>query len=112
MSKPDSGQFNGTRGDIVATISALPPRPNNTFCEKWENVTDPRNKNRENYRNKENGLLISFDPGQKGKPGFRGKDHYHIHNPDNSDKKKPYLDKDGNPVPRGSKASHIIPEED
>lgn len=112
MSKPDSGHFNGTIGDIVATISALPPRPNNTFCEKWENVTDPRNKNRENYRNKENGLLISFDPGQKGKPGFRGKDHYHIHNPDNSDKKKPYLDKDGNPVPRGSKASHIIPEED
>lgn len=112
MSKPSSGHFKGTRGDIVATISTLPSKPNKSFHENWENVTDPRNKNRENYCHKENGLLISFDPGQKGKPGFRGKDHYHIHNPDTSDKKNPYLDKYGNPVPRGSKASHIIPKED
>ncbi len=112
MSKSRSGHFNGTKSDIVATISALPPKPNEAFNKEWENVTNPRSKTREDYRNKGNCLLISFDPGQEGKPGFGGKDHYHIHNPDSSDKKNPYLDKNGDPVSKGSKASHIIPKEE
>ncbi len=112
MSKPSSGLFSGTKGDIVSTIASLPPKPNTAFLKEWDDVSNPKTKNRKTYRNKENGMLISFDPGQKGVPGFRGKDHYHIHNPDKSDKKNPYLDKDGNSVPRGSKASHIIPKEE
>ena len=112
MSKSASGHFRGTKGDIVAAILTLPPRSNKVFREKWENITDFGTKYRGNYRNKENGLIISFDPGQKGETGFRGKDHYHIHNPNADNKMNAYLDKDGNPVARGSKASHIIPEED
>ena len=109
MSKPGSGHFKGTKGDIVRTIANLPPKPNKDFHKNWEEVTDPRSKgNSEVYRSNENGLIITFDPAQKGAPGFRGKDHYHIHNPNSTGKKDMYLDKDGNPVPKGSKASHVI----
>ena len=41
--------------------------------------------------------------------GYGGKDHYHVLNPNSTGKHDYYLDKDGNPVPKNSKASHIIP---
>jgi hypothetical protein len=48
---------------------------------------------------------------QTGKQGFSGKDHYHILNPDPHDSSDMYLDKNGNPCSRGSKESHILPNE-
>jgi len=41
--------------------------------------------------------------------GYRGKNHYHILNPNSTSKHDYYLDKYGNPVPKNSKQSHIIP---
>lgn len=47
-----------------------------------------------------------------GSPGFEGKDHYHQRNPNFTGKGDYYLDIDGNPVPKGSKRSHILPQGD
>jgi hypothetical protein len=58
---------------------------------------------------KKNGLTVRFDKGKKGNPGFGGKDHYHILNPNSTGKHDYYLDKYGNPVAKNSKASHILP---
>lgn len=56
------------------------------------------------------GFRIRFDKAQNGKQGFAGISHYHIDNPDAKDKKiGRYLNKNGNPVNKNSKESHIIP---
>ena len=54
-------------------------------------------------------LDIRFDKGDPTKNGFAAKDHYHVENPNKTGKMDAYLDIDGNPVPKGSKASHIFP---
>ena len=54
-------------------------------------------------------LSIRFDKGKKGAGGYGGKDHYHVLNPKSTGKHDYYLDKNGNPGPKNSKASHIIP---
>ena len=53
---------------------------------------------------------IRVDKAQKNANGYRGKDHYHILNPNSTGKLDYYLDKNGKPVAKNSKASHIIPE--
>lgn len=113
MSKPNSYLFKGTKGELVATIASLPPKPNKKFYENWTDITDSRAKEHSTsvtFKNNDNGLKIRFDPAEKGAPGFKGKNHYHVFNPDATGVKDRYLDKDGNPVSRNSKASHIIPE--
>jgi hypothetical protein len=58
----------------------------------------------------ETGNKVRFDSGQPGEPGWEGKDHYHVHNPDATSKKVgAYLDINGNPVNRGAASSHIAP---
>ncbi|RTE06441.1 hypothetical protein EJQ19_22930 [Paenibacillus whitsoniae] len=54
---------------------------------------------------------VRFDPGKEGAPGFEGKDHYHIDNPNKTGRLDYYLDKNGNPVVKGSKPSHVLPNE-
>lgn len=58
------------------------------------------------------GLKIRFDEKVNGAKGFKGKNHYHILNPNVTGNKDLYLDKNGNPVNKGSKASHILPKGD
>jgi hypothetical protein len=68
-----------------------------------------KNTNSREYEDPRTGIRVRFDPGKPGAPGFEGKDHYHIYNPNRTGKGDYYLDKNGNPVPKGSKASHILP---
>ncbi|WP_339221948.1 WXG100 family type VII secretion target [Paenibacillus sp. FSL W7-1332] len=86
--------------------------PDQLLNEGWQDVTDPRkaeNTMSREYYNPETGVKISYDPGKKGATGFEAVDHYHIHNPNYTDKKVDYyFDIDGNPVGKGSKASHIV----
>lgn len=86
--------------------------PDQLLKEGWHDVTDPRkaqNTMSREYYNPETGVKISYDPGKKGGTGFEALDHYHIHNPNYTDKKVDYyFDIDGNPVGKGSKASHIV----
>jgi hypothetical protein len=90
--------------------------PEKLLSEGWEDITDPRMKanttSRELY-NPQTGLKIRFDKGVEGANGFEGVDHYHIFNNNYTNKKIDYyFDIDGNPVGKGSKASHIIIEGD
>ena len=59
--------------------------------------------------NPETGMKIRFDKGVDGATGFEVVDHYHIYNPNYTNKKIDfYFDIDGNAVGKGSKASHIV----
>ncbi len=76
----------------------------------WKETTSSAMKKNSTSRTFEkNGLTVRFDKGKKGNPGFGGKDHYHILNPNSTGKHDYYLDKYGNPVAKNSKASHILP---
>ncbi|MBR1397082.1 MAG: hypothetical protein IJ563_06075 [Selenomonadaceae bacterium] len=113
MSKGKSYSFFGTLGDIIDIINDLPFEPDIEFLKDWiEFVIEAalgRTKSRE-FFHKLTKLRIRFDPAEKGKPGFEGQNHYHIYNPNMTGKKDRYLDKNGNPVPKGSDASHILPK--
>ena len=55
------------------------------------------------------GLKIRFDKKTPGAKGYKGKNHYHIYNPNATSNKNLYLDKNGNPVSKNSSESHILP---
>jgi RHS repeat-associated protein len=61
------------------------------------------------FDNEETGDKVRFDKGKPDAPGHEGKDHYHRPNPNATGKGDQYLDKNGNPVPRGSDPSHLYP---
>ncbi len=111
MSKPLSYKYTGTKGDIVATASSLPKTGDDLLSEGWVNISHPKQeqKGSTTYQNPNNGLKIRYDKGKSGEPGFSGKNHYHILNPDAHNSSDMYLDKNGNPCSKGSKESHILP---
>jgi hypothetical protein len=75
----------------------------------WKDTTNPKNQtgNYRQFENSKTGDKIEFDKGQPGKPGWRGQDHYHRFNPKSTGDNDKYLDSKGNPVPKGSEASHL-----
>jgi RHS repeat-associated protein len=90
----------------------FPKDPQDLINEGWKDVTHPdkaANTNMIDLNNPATGQTVEFHPGTSGQPGWEGKDHYHAHNPSSTGKGDLYLDKDGNPVPKGSNASHIPP---
>ena len=90
----------------------LPKNPDDLINKGWKEVTDPRNKSgSREFENPQTGEKVRFDPGKQGANGWEGKDHYHRVNPNSTGQKDYYLDVDGNPVPKGSKPSHIPPTE-
>ena len=94
------------------TISNLPKNPKTLLKKGWSDSTPAgmeRNTTSKLYTNKKTGLQVRFDKAETGASGYKGKDHYHVLNPNSTGKHDYYLDIDGNPVPKGSKASHIIP---
>lgn len=115
MSKNKKYQFTGTVGDIVDFIRSLPIFPTQFFLRDWiEFVVKEaigHTTAREFYHALTK-LRVRFDPKKEGAPGFEGKDHWHIRNPNTTGKHDRYLDKDGNPVPKGAAESHIIPKKD
>ncbi len=89
----------------------LPKNPDELLDEGWIELTDPRNNsgNHRIFNDPKTGIKVRFDKGDPGKKGWKGKDHYHIYNPDSISDKDYYLDKGGNPVPKNSEPSHIKP---
>ena len=110
--KGNSGHFSGTLGGSVGTIQSLQNMDPKDLSSDWKDTTNPKAKengsNRTTYTNENTGMVIHFDKGQKDKNGFAGKDHWHVENPNATSSKDAYLDIDGNPCPKGSKASHIV----
>lgn len=103
----------GENGVLVHNAN-YPKDPNALIDDGWEDVTPEGMKNNTSSRefiDPETGTKVRFDPETPGVPGFEGQDHYHNYNPKSTGKGDYYLDIDGNPVPKGSKASHILPTE-
>ena len=113
MSKSLSYKYTGTKGDIVAIASSLPKTGDGLLLKGWEDISHPKQAEQGSftYRNPTTGLRIRFDKAKPGRSGFSGMDHYHILNPNAKDSSDMYLDKNGNPCSRGSKESHILPNE-
>ncbi|WP_235332168.1 WXG100 family type VII secretion target [Paenibacillus terrae] len=112
--KPSKLQVKVTEGtgDSKLSTNNLPKDPKELMSSGWRDATPEgmaKNTQSREYIDPETGLKVRFDPGKPGANGFEGKDHYHIHNPNSTGKNDYYLDVDGNPVPKGSKASHIVP---
>lgn len=94
----------------VVKMPKLPKTPAKLKSSGWKETTsEAMKKNTSSRTFKKDGLTIRFDKGKKGTGGYGGKDHYHILNPKSTGKHDYYLDKQGNPVPKNSKASHILP---
>ena len=102
----------GNLRDKIASIKNKTPQQ--LLDDGWQDITDPRkalNTASRDYYNPKTGMKISFDAGKKGATGFEAVDHYHIYNPNYTNKKVDYyFDINGNPVGKGSKASHITIE--
>lgn len=110
-----SWSFGNTQGQkelYKSKIKTLPKNPNTLIKRGWTDVTPSGMKERTSsrmYSDKESGLTVRFDKGENEKNGYGSKDHYHVLNPEATGKKDYYLDKNGIPVAKNSKASHIIP---
>ena len=111
MSKPLTYTFKGTKGDVVAIASSLPSDPSSLIGNGWIDLSDPKaaGQGHMKIREKSTGLILGFDRATPGAPGFRGRNHYHIFNPNATGNGDLYLDKYGNPVKKNSKASHLLP---
>lgn len=114
MSKPLSYEYSGTKGHIVSVASSLPSSGNSLLSQGWEEISHPKQAaaGSHTYKETSTGLRIRYDEPTPGASGFSGKSHYHIMNPDAHGVHDMYLDKHGNPVPKNSAASHILPKED
>ncbi len=113
MSKGLSYQYTGTKGDIVAIAASLPSTGEGLLAKGWVEVSHPAQaaSGHYTYKNPSTGLRIRYDEPNPGAAGFAGKDHFHILNPNATGTRDMYLDKDGNPVKKNSRASHILPKE-
>lgn len=114
MSKGLSYAFNGTKGYVVNVANSLPETGDKLQEQGWKDISHPQQaaNGSHTYEDPKTGLRIRYDEPVEDSSGFAGKDHYHILNPNARGNKDRYLDKDGNPVPKGSKASHILPKGD
>lgn len=115
MGSANGGNFGNTKGQKAwykQKIRSLPKKTSSLLKQGWQDTTPKamkENTSSKMFTDKESGLTIRFDKGDQFSKGFRGKDHYHVHNPNSTSKNDYYLDINGNPVPKNSKASHIIP---
>ena len=110
-SKADAYLFKGTFGQLVSMIQTLAVTPPSKLGDNWKDITHPSqklNSNRTSYKDDITGLEIDFDKKSSGSSGYKGKDHYHIRNPDVTSDNNMYLDINGNPCRKGSKESHIL----
>jgi len=112
-------RFKGTAGykaEINKLIESLPSDPDKLKKEGWKEVTHPDvpkvddggAKHRE-FVHPQTGVYVRFDRAVPGATGFQAIDHYHVVNPNSTSDMDLYLDKDGNPVRKHSKQSHIFP---
>ena len=110
-----AGNFGYTKGNkevIKKQISSMPKDPNQLIKRGWKETTPTamkKNTSSRMFYDNDTGITVRFDKGSKDVGGYGGKDHYHVLNPNSTGKHDYYLDKYGNPVPKNSKASHIIP---
>lgn len=98
----------------ASIADSLPQTGEGLINRRWQEISHPdaSNAGHHVYKEPSTGLRIRYDVPKKGAHGFEGVDHYHILNPNATSQNDMYLDRAGNPVRRGSKASHILPKGD
>lgn len=88
----------------------LPENPDDLLEDGYEETTRPGTPDHiRKFRNPKTGDEVEFHKGKPGEPSWEGKDHWHRYNLNATGKRDAMLDKNGNPVPRKSKPSHIPP---
>lgn len=103
---------NGISAEAKAVMENLPKNPSKLLDGGWQETTHPKMAERtasRTFHDPVTNLDVRFDKGDPAQNGFAAKDHYHVENPNRTGKMDFYLDVDGNPVPKGSKESHIFP---
>jgi hypothetical protein len=101
----------GAMGVLVHNAN-YPKNPDDLLQQGYKETTPEGMKNNTSSReffNPETGDTVRFDQGKQGATGFESVDHYHQQNPAATGKGDFYLDSNGNPVPKGSRKSHILP---
>jgi len=86
-----------------------PPCNPDDLSNDWKEITTSNMKNRRVFRFKDSNIEIAFDKGVPGAPRFKGADHWHRFNPNSTNKRDLYLDRNGNPIGKNSNSSHIKP---
>ena len=111
MSKGFGYVYSGTAGHIIGVASSLPSSPSSLLKKGWIDITHPDAKKAGHLELQETstGLKIRFDKKTPGAKGYKGKNHYHIYNPNATSNKDLYLNSKGNPVAKNSSESHILP---
>lgn len=111
MSKGFGYKYSGTKGYMRGVIGSLPDDPAILLRNGWSNISHPNQEAAGHMKLREDktGLIIIFDKKKPGESGFKAQNHYHIFNPNATGYDNYYLDKDGNPVPKRSDESHILP---
>lgn len=102
-------------GDIAAIPEtdidwSKPPCSPSELSSDWVEVTPEMMKQRSQRREfqyRETDIKIAFDKGVHGKARYRGRDHWHIYNPNGTSARDYYLDKDGNAIHKNDDNSHI-----
>ncbi|MBM3192239.1 MAG: RHS repeat-associated core domain-containing protein [Chlamydiae bacterium] len=92
--------------------SVDPTLPKDPFNDPGlEDISHPRARQRGHYqfKDRKTGEILQYDKGRSGAPGHEGHDHYHRPNPNSTGDKDKYLDGQGEPVSKGSDASHLYP---
>ncbi len=112
MSKGPSYLYSGTKGHIIEVIANLPPKGSMLLAKGWQEISHPAQAatGHHEYEELSTGLCIRFDKAIPGAKGYKGKDHFHIYNPNATSDRDKYLDKYGNPVKKNSAPSHIFPK--
>jgi hypothetical protein len=98
---------------IKNIVGDLPANPDELVKNGWDEITPEgmvKNTQSREFLDQNTGIKVRYDKGTSNADGFKGQDHYHIYNPQATNKGDYYLDANGNPVSKGSKASHIIPK--
>ena len=113
MSKSLSYMYTGTKGYIINIASNLPQTGSDLTNIGWIDISHPSQANMGSftYKDPTTGLKIRYDTPTPGENGFKGKNHFHILNPNATNARNMYLDIHGNPVAKNCKASHILPKE-
>ena len=110
--KMDLQMFGGKSGSGSVIKKIQSKSPQQLIADGWEDVTNPKmaaNTTSREFFDPKSGLKIRFDKGVDGANGFEAVDHYHVMNPNYTNKKVDYyFDIDGKPVGKGAKASHIV----
>ncbi|MBQ7797671.1 MAG: hypothetical protein IJ371_00930 [Clostridia bacterium] len=92
------------------SYKSLPKDPDDLTRNGWKETTDQRMPPHiRKFKNPKTGDDLEYHKGLPGEHGYRGKDHYHWKNPHSKNNKDFYLDKNGNPVPKNHKDSHLLP---